>query len=152
MKSFLSQPGFLGTNASIISDISLVLIIFTAILFTIGSILARSKHFKAHQWVQTLAVILNAIVVILVMIKPFIVYFIPQIPAKLLQKLYAITTFHALIGTIALVFGIFVVLRGNNLVPKGLRFKNYKLYMWISYGFYLLTTITGVFVYIFMYV
>jgi len=43
---------------------------------------------------------------------------------------------HGLAGLIGLVLGVFVVLWGNKLVPKGLRFTNYKLFMRTSYALY----------------
>jgi hypothetical protein len=47
-----------------------------------------------------------------------------------------------------MLLGIFVVLRGNNLVPSALRFKNYKLFMRTSYALYMLATALGVIVYV----
>jgi len=40
-----------------------------------------------------------------------------------------------------------VVLRGNNLVPERLKFKNYKLYMRWAYGLYIAATLIGIVVY-----
>jgi uncharacterized membrane protein YozB (DUF420 family) len=48
---------------------------------------------------------------------------------------------------IGLLLGIFVVLRGNQLVPKSLRFKNYKPFMRTSYTLYMAATLLGVIVY-----
>ena len=84
MNNFLNQPGFLGTHAPFLSDLTLVLILFTAILFTIGWQLARHKHYEAHRWVQTSLRSLNAIVVLGVMIRSFVIHILPGIPAKLL--------------------------------------------------------------------
>ena len=66
MSNFLSCPGFLGTHATFISDLTLILILLTAIMFTIGWQLARHKHYKAHRWLQTVAACLNAVVVLAV--------------------------------------------------------------------------------------
>jgi hypothetical protein len=60
---------------------------------------------------------------------------------------YIITTLHATIGSLALLFGTFVALRGNNLVPKFLKFNNYKGFMRLSYALYILATVIGVWVY-----
>jgi uncharacterized membrane protein YozB (DUF420 family) len=152
MKNLLYGPGFLGTNAPFISDLSMTLIVLTAILFTIGWQLARRKQFKAHRWVQTITAIINAIVVLGVMVKSFVTHILPGIPSKLLEGDYGVTTIHAIIGTIGLLLGIFVVLRGNNLVPKALRFKNYKLFMRTSYALYMLATLLGVIVYVLAFV
>jgi len=152
MGNFLDQLGFLGTKAPVRSDITLILILITAILFTIGSRLAIRKRYEAHRWVQTSAAILNTIVVLLAMINVFSVYIMPGIPAKLFQGSYGATTLHGLVGAIGLILGIFVVLRANKLVPKSLRFKNYKLFMRTSYSIYMLATLLGVVVYIMAYI
>ncbi len=152
MGSFLDQLGFLGTKAPMRSDITLVLILITAILFTIGWRLAVNKKYEAHRWVQTTAATLNAIVVLVAMVNVFIVYIIPGIPGKLLQGSYGATTLHGLVGAIGLVLGVFIVLRANNLVPQSLRFKNYKLFMRTSYIIYMLATLLGVVVYVMAYI
>lgn len=147
MINFINGPGFLGTHAPFISDLTLILILITAILFTIGWQLARHKHFEAHRWVQTSSATLNAIVVLVVMIRSFVLHILPGIPAKLLQGDYAVTTVHALVGATGLLLGIFVVLRGNGLVPQALRFKKYKPFMRTAYALYMAATLLGVIVY-----
>ena len=152
MIDFLSGPGFLGTRAPFLSDLSLTLILLTAIMFTIGWQLARHRQYETHRWVQTITAIINAIVVLGVMIKSYITHILPGIPGKLLEGDYGVTTVHAIVGMIGLLLGIFVVLRGNELVPKALRFKNYKAFMRTSYAFYMLATLLGVIVYILAFV
>jgi uncharacterized membrane protein YozB (DUF420 family) len=152
MINFLNQPGFLGTHAPFISDLTLILILLTAILFTIGWQLARRKHFEAHRWVQTSSASLNAVVVLVVMIRSFVVHILPGIPGKLLQGDYAVTTVHALVGATGLLLGIFVVLRANGLVPQALRFNKYKTFMRTAYALYMTATLLGVIVYTFTYI
>jgi uncharacterized membrane protein YozB (DUF420 family) len=148
MIDFLNHTGFLRTHATNLSDFTLVLTIITAILFTIGWLLVRRKHYEAHRWVQTVAAVINALVVLSVMISSFIIHILPGIPGKLLEGSYGITTVHAFVGTLGLLLGIFVVLRGNGLVPVALRFTNYKLFMRAAYTMYMLATFLGVMVYI----
>jgi uncharacterized membrane protein YozB (DUF420 family) len=150
--NFLNQPGFMGAHAPFLSDLTLILILLTAILFTIGLLLARRKHYEAHRWVQTVTAFLNAIVVISVMIRSFVVHILPGIPGKLLEGDYAVTTVHALVGMIGLLLGVFVVLRANGLMPKGLRFKNYKLFMRTAYALYMLAAFLGMIVYAEVYI
>jgi uncharacterized membrane protein YozB (DUF420 family) len=152
MDTLLAGPGFLGTNAPFRSDVTLVLILVTAVMFTIGWRLAVRKRYEAHRWVQTSAVILNTLVVLFIMVSSFLTHILPGIPAKLNQGDYAVTTVHAIVGVISLVLGIFIVLRGNKLVPKALRFKNYKLFMRTSYTLYMVATFLGVVVYILVFV
>jgi uncharacterized membrane protein YozB (DUF420 family) len=149
---FVRGPGFIGTRAPLYADLSLILILLTAVLFTIGWRLAVGRHFGAHRWIQTVAVILNTVVVLGVMIASFIIYILPGIPSKLLQGTYGITTVHALVGLPALFLGVFVVLRGHERVPRQLRFENYKLFMRTSYALYMLSTLIGVIAYLAVYV
>jgi uncharacterized membrane protein YozB (DUF420 family) len=146
LQALLTGAGFLGTRALLHSDLSLILILFSASLFTIGWRLAVRKNFEIHRLVQTSAAILNTIVVLAVMIASFIIYILPGIPGKLLEGTYGVTTVHAFTGTLGLLLGVFVVLRANGLVPKRLRFRNYKLFMRTSYALYMLATLVGVIV------
>jgi uncharacterized membrane protein YozB (DUF420 family) len=152
MLSLLNGPGFLGTHAPFVSDLSLILTVLTAALFTSGWQLARLGHFAAHRWVQTTAAALNAIVVLAVMVSSFVKHILPGIPGKLLQGDYGVTTMHALVGTIGMLLGVFVVLRANGLMPRALRFSNYKLFMRTSYWLYMLATLLGVTVYVLAFV
>jgi len=147
MNDLLNGPGFLGTHATFRSDATLVLVLVTAVLFTLGWRLAVQKRYQAHRWVQTITVSLNAIVILSTMISSFMINILPGIPSKLNQGSYTVTKMHGLAGLIGLVLGVFVVLRGNELVPKGLRFANYKLFMRTSYALYSLVTLLGVVVY-----
>lgn len=72
----------------------------------------------------------------------------PGIPARLGQPFYLVAAVHAAIGSCALLFGAFVALRGNELVPRLLAFRNYKLWMRSAYGLYMLATALGVWVYV----
>jgi uncharacterized membrane protein YozB (DUF420 family) len=152
MSDFLTQPGFLGTQATLRSDLTLLLILVTAVMFNIGFVLARRKHFTAHRWVQTSAATLNAMVVIISMVSSYYIHILPGIPARLGQGDYAVTTLHAVIGAIGLSFGIFVVLQGNNLMPPSLRIKKYKPYMRWAYSLYMVATFSGIIIYMIVFV
>lgn len=132
--------------------VSLILILASAVLFTIGWRLAAGGRFPAHCRVQTVAACLNAVVVLAWMIRSFVLNVAPEIPARLDQTSYAVATVHAAVGAIGLVFGVFVVLRANRLVPHALAFKAYKPFMRGSYTLYMLGTLTGVILYVVAYV
>jgi len=125
----LNGPGFLGTHAPFQSHLSLVLILLSVLLLSVGVFLARRRRFSAHGWVQIAGVAVNALAVLRVMVASFVTHILPGIPARLLEGDYGVTSLHALVGPCGLLFGIFVALRGNGLVPPALRFKNYKLFM-----------------------
>ena len=63
MSNIFKGSGFLGTNAPFISDLSLILMVLTALLLTIGWQLALRRRYNTHRWVQTWAVLLNTVVV-----------------------------------------------------------------------------------------
>jgi uncharacterized membrane protein YozB (DUF420 family) len=147
MNEILHQPGFFGTSANFAADFTLVMMILAAVIFTAGTVLAVKKQYEAHRWVQTAAVILSTIMVLWMMLLPFRDFVAPGLPSQIGERFYAVTTLHAFVGFFALIFGVFVTLRGNGLVPSALKFNNYKLFMRIAYGLYMLTTILGVWVY-----
>jgi len=149
---FYLWPGFLGTRATFGPDLALVLILISSTMFTIGWQLAVHKHYEIHRWLQTAAAAINALVVIVVMVGSFWGFTLPKIPAQLAESPVWLTAVHACIGTGALLWGLFVVLRGNRLVPAALRFKNYKLFMRAAYALYMLATLAGLAVYVVTYV
>ena len=149
MTELLHQPGFLGTSANWAADMTLVVSLIVALLFTIGALLAVRGRYGAHRVVQTAAVTINAILVLWLMILPFRDFVLPASnPGALPESALLTTRIHAAAGAAALIFGVFVALRGNGLVPHFLRFRNYKAYMRVAYVLYVLATLIGVFVYI----
>ncbi|MGH2620949.1 MAG: hypothetical protein ACRDHG_10335, partial [Anaerolineales bacterium] len=117
MTELLQQPGFFGTAANFAADATLVVMLAVALLFTIGAGLAHLHRYTAHRWVQTSAASLNAIMVLWMMVLPFRDFVLPGIPEQVGERFYAVTILHAVVGAVALPFGLFVVLRGNELVP-----------------------------------
>lgn len=152
MNRFLDAPGFLGTNATFRSDASLVLILISMALFTYGWWQALHKRHKSHRRVQTVGVILNTLVVLLVMVASFAKYILPGIPEKLGEGSYGITVLHALIGLAGMSLGLFVVGHGNRVLFKRVRIRHYKRLMRLTYIVYLLGTLSGVIIYIVVFI
>lgn len=138
--------GFLGTTASLGADIALVGSIIVALAFTAGAWLARRGQYEAHRWVQTAAAVVNLLLVFGIMI-PSLLAVDPEENVELPASAFLYMTGHEILGVAALVFGLYVVLRGNGLVPERLKFKNYRPYMRWAYGLYLAATLIGVAVY-----
>ncbi len=147
MTELFHQPGFLGTSANWAADMTLMLMLVIALIFSIGAWMAVRGKYGVHRLLQTTAVILNLILVLWMMVLPYRDFVAPGIPQRLNERFYSITTLHASLGLAALVLGLFVALRGNGLMIKPLRFNNYKLFMRISYGLYILATLVGIWVY-----
>jgi uncharacterized membrane protein YozB (DUF420 family) len=147
MEEILHQPGFLGTSANFAADMTLVMSLLVAATLSAGFWLARAHKYQAHRWFQSSAAALNLILVLWLMVLPYRDFILPGVPGRLSERFYAVTTLHGIVGSLALVFGVFVALRGNELVPRPLKFNNYKRYMRISYALYLIATLLGIWVY-----
>lgn len=148
MAKLLHEAGFLGTNANFGADMTLVLSVLVAVIFTVGFILARAGKYDTHKWVQTSGAILNVILVLWLMILPYKDFVLGDNGGPRLSAFYVITTIHATIGFIAYTYGIFVVLRGHNIMFEALKFNNYKPFMRLAYTLYMLTTLLGIWVYV----
>lgn len=148
MTEILHSPGFLGTNANFAADMTLIIMLTIAGLFTVGFALARAEKYDAHRWVQTTAAILNLIMVLWLMVLPFRDFVVRDTGGPRPSIFYTVTTLHAVLGITTLLFGWFVVLRGNGLMIEPLRFNNYKPFMRVAYTLYMLTTLVGIWVYV----
>jgi uncharacterized membrane protein YozB (DUF420 family) len=148
MTDLLHQPGFLGTRANFAADFTLVVMLVTATPFSIGFYLARKDNISTHKWVQTSAALLNLIMLLCMMLLPFRDFVIRDQGGPREGYFYTVTMLHGFIGLVATIFGLFVVLRGHNLMPKFLRFNNYKPFMRVAYTLYMLATLLGVAVYL----
>jgi len=153
MDEFLHQPGFFGTSANRAGDITLTLMIISAVLFTLGAVLALTHRYETHRKVQTAGVILSSVMVLWMMVFPFIDFVIRDMGGPRPMSFYIVTSLHGLVGVAAFFFGIFVALRGNKLlVPERYRFNNYKPYMRAAYALYMLVILLGVWTYFTWYV
>ncbi len=148
MTEILHQPGFLGTTANFAADVTLILSLLVAGLFSLGFVVARRGNYVAHGRIQTIGALLNIVLVLWFMILPYRDFIVRDLGGPRPGFFYRVTQLHALVGFFAFTFGNFVVLRGHKLVPRALRFERYKPYMRAAYALYMLTTLLGVGVYI----
>ena len=124
------QKGFLGTAAPRYADLVLLLEIAMGLALLIGAMLARMKRFRLHAWCQSLVVLLNLVVILVVMAPSFRVRVAPKIPVKLGQAYYALATAHAALGSIAEIGGLYILLAvGTKVLPQRFRITEYKRWM-----------------------
>ena len=124
------NDGFLGTAAPRYADLVLLLEIVMGVGLLIGAVLARMQRFRLHAWCQSVIVLLNLAVIVLVMIPSFHEHVIPKIPAKLGKVYYALATAHAAVGSIAEIGGLYVLLSaGTKALPPKFRITEYKVWM-----------------------
>jgi uncharacterized membrane protein YozB (DUF420 family) len=95
-----------------------------------GMVLARRRHFRAHAVCQSAVLLLNLPLIALIMLPSFHQSVQPQLFGGLGQRYVAIATIHAVVSGIAQVLGLYIILvAGTGIVPRGLRFSRYKLWM-----------------------
>jgi len=116
--------------APLYADLVVLVEIAMAVALLIGALLARMRRYRWHAWCQSVIVLLNLIVIILVMTPSFRVRVAPKIPEKLGKTFYSLATARAALGSIAEVGGLYILLAaGTKLLPERLRLTEYKLWM-----------------------
>ena len=124
------NEGFLGTAAPRYADLVLLLEIGMAVGLVIGGVLARRKQFRLHALCQSVIVLANLAVIVLLMVPSFHAYVLPKIPLKLGKAYYALATAHAALGTVAELAALYILLAaGTKILPQRLRMSDYKLWM-----------------------
>ncbi|MGF1507402.1 MAG: hypothetical protein GYB64_13510 [Chloroflexi bacterium] len=136
MGDLFHGPGFLGTNGNFLADLGLFLVGGVSLLMTVGAGL-------------------NLVFVLWLMVGPYIgevalEFGSPPYP----PGFYWVPTVHGLIGLAAVFFGLLMVVRGHEMqfLPEALRFNNYKPFMRVTYGLYMLATLIGIGVYLMWFV
>jgi hypothetical protein len=122
--------GFLGTAAPRYADVVLLLEIGMGVGLLIGAVLARTRRFRLHAYCQSVIVLLNFVVIVLVMLPSFHVHVSPKIPLKLGKAYYALATAHGVLGSVTEIAGLYILLAaGTNVLPQKFRMTEYKPWM-----------------------
>ena len=101
---------FLETAAPRGANVVLVLEIAMGVGLLVGARLARKGRFRQHAWCQSIIVLLNLAVVVVMMIPSFRVHVLPRVPAKLGKAYYALATTHGALGTVTELAGLYILL------------------------------------------
>ena len=125
------NEGFLGTAAPRSADVVVLLEIGMGVALLIGAVLARMRRFRLHAWCQSVIVLLNFVVIVLIkMISSFHVHVSLKIPLKLGKAYYALATVHGALGSVTEIAGLYILLAaGTNVLPHNFRVTEYKLWM-----------------------
>ena len=124
------NQGFLGTAAPREADVVLILEILMGVGLLIGGMLARWKQFRLHAWCQSVIVLSNFVVIVVLMIPSFHDHVSPKIPLRLGKAYYALATAHAALGTLTEIAALYILLAaGTEVLAPKLRITDYKLYM-----------------------
>jgi uncharacterized membrane protein YozB (DUF420 family) len=158
------QPGFLGTGASLMSDLSLlayVLLIIPAIL--VGFVFARRKLFRPyHKWTMRGITVFNWVLILFLMQVKYREGVVPGIPQFIGQPAIFLPTIHLLFGAVAQIlatYNIYRMYREDSQVKaakargeKGQAlskyyFTNAKTFMRVTLTLWLITALFGIITY-----
>ena len=139
----MSQPGFLGTDASLITDLTLIAEIIFFIAICAGVVAQRRGRYKLHDWIQTPVVVLNLFLIIFVMVSSFlgqrVISTLPQRPG---DGYYLVVAIHAALGLIAEILAIYALLAGHNILPR--KIGRLRYWMWATFAFWTAALIAGI--------
>ena len=120
-------------------------------LLTAGVVLARRRRYDAHRWTQTVAVLLNAVLVAIWMLRSLVRFILPgdtRQPerARARARRRARHDRRRRRGA-----GLFLVVRANQLTRRGESVSRYKTAMRVAYFVYLAAFVLGVALYVVTY-
>lgn len=145
------QSGFLGTDAGLITDLTLIAEIIFFIAISVGVVAQRRGRYKVHDWIQTPVVLLNLLLIIFVMVTSFmeqsVVSTLPDRPG---DAYYLVVAVHAGLGLVAEGLAIYALLAGHRLLPR--KIGRLRYWMWATFGFWAAAVIVGLATYYVWYV
>ncbi len=126
----MQETGFLGTAATRAADITLLLEVGMGVGLLAGALLARTGRIRSHAACQSVIVLLNLTLIVLMMLPAFRHQVLPKLPGRIGKPYYALATTHAALGGVAELGGLYILLAaGTDLLPGKFRMKRYKLWM-----------------------
>lgn len=145
-----NTPGFFGPGV-LSADVNLALQILLVLGLTFGFYLARSGKIESHRVNQTIWVLVNAILVALIMVPSIREAKIAGV-ADLADTRLWITWLHALVGTLTVAAGLWLVLQMNDILPRRLHVSWWKNLMRATLAGYWAAALLGFATYYFWYV
>ena len=138
--------GFLGRPSTFGADLNLLIQLGLGLLLLAGLFLARRSRYGLHGLCQVTALVVTLAMTVIWMFPAYRDNYGPAI-FRLGNRVNLAAALHVVTGTVALLVGVYVVLvAGTPVVPRALRFTNYKAWMrtliavwWIALLFGVLT-------------
>lgn len=145
MFKFAIMSSLFGTRASISRDLNLLLQFIILIILLVGVKFGKEKtvsSLKRHGNTMTLAVILNAVSILLVM-GPSFVENLGAVLAELSQRGFPLTLVHHSFGLIAEILGIILVFK---------KFGTVRVWMRVTAAVWFVSLALGIVFYVWYYV
>lgn len=116
-------------------------------------VLARAKRFQLHGALQSTVVLLNLGLILCIMLPSFHHQILPSISSSWKDSGIAIALLHSLVGAVAWLVAFYVVLvAGTPVIPRKLRFSNYRRWVWMAFVLWWAVFLLGCAVYYCWYV
>ncbi len=144
------DAGFFGPGV-LLADINLTLEILLVLGLTFGFFLARAGKIEAHRVNQTIWVLVNAALVAFIMVSSMQEVKLKSV-ADFADARYWVTWLHALIGTLPVCAGLWLVLQMNDTLPQRLHVNGWKNLMRLTLAGYWAVALLGFAPYYFWYV
>jgi uncharacterized membrane protein YozB (DUF420 family) len=139
------MKGFLGTGATFGADLNLVVQLIMGVALLAGALLAKHKRYRAHGICQTTVLLLNVLMIALVMWPSFQQQVKPTLSKVHHKWYYEVAIMHAALGVTAELLGLYIVIvAGTKLLPRRLRFNNWKWWMRTELGLWMLVLLSGI--------
>jgi uncharacterized membrane protein YozB (DUF420 family) len=139
--------GFLGRPSTFGADLNLLIQLGLGLLLLAGLLLARRSRYGLHGACQATALVVTLIMTGIWMLPAYHTNYGPGI-FRLGNRVNVAAAAHVVAGSVALLVGIYVVLvAGTPLVPRALRFTNYKAWMRTLITIWWLALLLGVLTY-----
>lgn len=148
-ESIFDMPGFLGTEARFLTDLTLVVELLFYMVLCIGVIAQLKRLYRWHDRLQTPVVVLNLVFIGLVM-GPSFFFVLGQLPDAISFDGVYIPLIHGLLGLVAQGLSVYCLLAGFNILPRHIGILRY--WMWAAFISWTVTIFFGLAVYIIWYV
>lgn len=139
----MSHSGFLGTNASFITDFTLLAEIFFFMAICVGVAAQRHGRYRLHDWIQTPVVLLNLLLITFVMVSSFlgqrVISTLPQRPGN---AYYLVVALHGALGLVAEGLAIYALLAGHKILPR--KIGRLRYWMWATFAFWTAALLAGI--------
>ncbi len=144
--------GFLGTNASLLSDITLIAYLFLLLPgMLLGFAFARRKMYEPHhKLVMTSVVIVNWVLIAVVMLGSYQRGVAPYLSSAFGDVRVSLPTLHAITGGLGQLLATYLAIRMwfEKQLPAALKVKNIKFYMRTTLALWVVTILLGAVIYL----
>ena len=139
--------GFLGRPSTFGADLNLLIQIGLGVLLFAGLLLARRSKYGMHGVCQSVTLVATLVMTAIWMLPAYHNNY-GAVIFKLGNRVNVAAAAHVVAGSVALLIGVYVVLvAGTPIVPKALRFTNYKAWMRMLITMWWLALLLGVLTY-----